>query len=149
MSWMDRIKGGMIDLRNNLTTEVKRFKSKDLMRAIVAGSTLIAYADGTISAEEKQKLIGFFKQSDELKVFNTEEVIAAFQSFVAKFEFDASIGEGEVLKEVAKFKGKPEAELIVKVCMAIAKADGNFDADEKAAVGRVCGSLDLNPAQYA
>ena len=42
------------------------------------------------------------------------------------------------------FKGKPEAHLIVRVCLAIANADGKFDSTEQQALDQICRSLDLD-----
>ena len=56
----------------NLQTEIGKFKNKDMMEGIVAGCAIVAYADGSASSAEKQKMIGFIKQSDALKVFELD-----------------------------------------------------------------------------
>lgn len=148
MSFLNTMKEAFNTARKGLATEVQKFKSKDLMEAIVAGSAMIAYADGEISSAEKQKLMGFIRTSDELSVFDSEKVIEAFNRYAGKFEFDAMIGKGEVLKKVALFKDKPEAQLIVRVCMAIANSDGHFDETERKAVAEVCSTLDLRVEDF-
>ena len=60
---------------------------------------------------------------------------------------DVAIGAektGEALQKIAVFKGKPEAHLIVRVCLAIANADGKFDSTEQQALDQICRSLDLD-----
>jgi len=122
-----------------------------LLDVILAGSALVAYADGTVSAEEKQKLIGYLRTSDQLKVFDVNGIIKSFQRCVEKFEFDATIGTGEAMQAITKFKGKPQAQLIVRVCCAIGAADGDgdFDERERAVVRRMCSELALNPADFS
>ncbi len=144
MSFLDSIKQSVVNASNSVNAELKKFRSKDLLQAIVAGSTMIAYADGVVSAAEKQKLLGFVRTSEQLSVFESDKVIEAFTLHLARFEFDAIIGAGEALQKIAIFKGKPESQLIVRVCVAIANADGNFDDNEKKALAQICQILDLD-----
>ncbi|MBF0624522.1 MAG: tellurite resistance TerB family protein [Magnetococcales bacterium] len=149
MAFTDWLKKNVTEARQTLNAEITKFKSKDLLEAIIAGCALVAYADGNVSAAEKQKMMGYLKSSDQLKIFDSGDVIKIFQKYVEKFEFDAMIGTGEVMQAVGKFRGKPMAQLIVRVCCAIGAADGDFDDQERAAVRRMCSELGLNPADFS
>ena len=144
MSIFATLKQSVVNAGNSVNAELKKFRSKDLLQAIVAGSTMIAYADGVVSAAEKQKLMGFVRTSEQLSVFESDKVIEAFTQYLSRFEFDATIAAGEALQKIATFKGKPESQLIVRVCVAIANADGNFDDSEKKALAQICQALDLD-----
>lgn len=144
MSFFNSLKQSVTSAANSMNSELKKFRSKDLLQAIVAGSTMIAYADGMVTAEEKQKLLGFVRSSEQLSVFESDKVIETFNQYLTRFDFDATIGTGEALQKIGAFKGKPEAELIVRVCLAIAKADGNIDDKERQALGQICQSLGLD-----
>ena len=144
MSFLDSLKKSVIDAGKSMNSELQKFRSKDLMQAIVAGATMIAYADGVVSASEKQKLMGYVRNSEQLSVFDTDKVIESFNQNLSRFEFDSTIAAGEALQKIAVFKGKPEAHLIVRVCLAIANADGNFDTTEQQALEKICRSLDLD-----
>ncbi|KAA5605859.1 Tellurite resistance TerB [Roseospira marina] len=148
MSFTEWVKKNVTDARDTLNAEITKFKSKDLMEAVVAGCALVAYADGNVSSEEKQKMMGYLKTSDQLKVFDSNDVIKTFQKYVEKFEFDSTIGTGEVMQAVGKFRDKPQAQLIVRVCCAIGASDGDFDANERAAVRRMSSELGLNPSDF-
>lgn len=135
--------------RSRLRDEVTKYKNRDFMEAVVAGCAIVAAADGTVSSSEKQKMIGYMRNSEELRVFDIEAVIKSFNAFVEKFEFDAEIGRGEALRAISKIKGKTGADrLLVRVCCAIGAADGSFDANEKAAVALICLELGLNPSDF-
>lgn len=149
MSFTDWLKKNVTEARETLNTEITKFKSKDLLEAVVAGCALVAYADGNVTSEEKQKMMGFLRTSDQLKVFDSGDVIKIFQKYVEKFEFDNTIGVGEVMQSVGKFRGKPQAQLVVRVCCAIGAADGDFDEKEKAVVRRMCSELGLNPSDFS
>jgi tellurite resistance protein TerB len=133
----------------NVEEMVKRFKNKEFMDAVVAGCALVAAADGNIDSSEKQKMAGFIRRSEELKVFDMNAVIKRFNEFAEGFEFDNIIGKGESLKAIGKIKKNQEAaRLLIRVCCAIGAADGNFDDDEKAVVGEICAELNLNPTDF-
>ncbi|QOS77086.1 tellurite resistance TerB family protein [Paenibacillus sp. JNUCC31] len=142
-NWLNSTKQG-------LEEQVKRFKNKDFMDAVVAGCALVAFADGTIDASEKNKMAGYINLSQELKVFDMTVVIERFNHYVNNFEFSPEIGKQEALKAIAKFKSKPEVgRVIVGVCSAIGSADGNFDDQERRVVAEICTVLGLNPGEFS
>lgn len=148
MAFTDWLKKNVSDAKATLNAEINKFKSKDLLEAIVASSAMVAYADGQVSSEEKQKLMGYMRTSEQLKYFDQNDVIKIFQKYVEKYEFDATIATGEVMAAVTKFKGKPQAQLVVRVCCAIGASDGDFDQTEKAVVRRMCTELELDPGSF-
>lgn len=148
MSFTDWLKRNVTEARETLNAEITKFKSKDFLEAVVAGCAMVAFADGVISPQEKQKMMGYMKSSDQLKVFNQNDVIKIFQKYVEKFEFDPAIGTGEAMQVIGKFRDKPQAQLVVRVCCAIGAADGDFDPSEKEVVRRMCSELGLSPADF-
>ncbi len=148
MSFFDCLKKSVSEMGSSINAEIKKFRSKELLDAIVSGSAMIAFADGEVSAEEKQKLLGYIRNSEQLGVFDTDKVIEIFNKTTQRFEFDNSIAIGETLQKIAPFKNKPEAHLIVQVCVAIAKADGNFDTSERKAVQQICDALELDSKPF-
>lgn len=145
LAWL---KSNLDNVRQGLAAEVNKFKNKSMLEAIVAGCALVAHADGSVSSEEKQKMMGYLRSSETLKVYDSGEVIQIFQKYAEKFAFDVQIGSGEVMTAIGKFRGKPEAQLIVRVCCAISAADGAFDDKEKAVVRRMCQELGLDPQVF-
>ncbi|MGO4532610.1 tellurite resistance TerB family protein [Paenibacillus sp. 2TAF8] len=142
-NWLNSTKQGLED-------QVKRFKNKDFMDAVVAGCALVAFADGSVDSSEKNKMAGYINLSQELKVFDMTTVIERFNHYVNNFEFSPEIGKQEALKAIAKFKSKPEVgRVIVGVCSAIGAADGNFDDQERRVVTEICTVLGLNPGEFS
>jgi len=137
------------EARTRLTAEVSKFKNRTFMEATVAACALVAAADGTISSEEKQKMAGFIRNSDELKVFEMPAIIAFFEKVTGNFDFDADIGKAEALKVIGRLRGiEEQARVMVRVACAIGASDGNFDDGEKAVVRDICKELGLNPADF-
>ena len=126
-----------------------RFKSQDVMDAVVAACALVGMADGRLDASERQKMLEFVNQSEELRVFDTNKVVQRFNFFVQRIERDQIIGRAEAFKALGKIRSKPEiARLVARYCIAIGYADGHFDENEQQMVRDICGELGLNPAEF-
>ena len=132
-----------------LKTEALKFKNKDFMNAAMAGSALIAMADGNISSDEKQKMVKFIETHDALSIFTTSDVIKAFQDHVGQLEFDKDIGEAKAYQALGKMKSNGEAaRLLVRMVIAIASADGKFDEAERVVATKIAKELGINPAEF-
>ncbi|TXH69628.1 MAG: Tellurite resistance TerB [Thiothrix sp.] len=144
MSLFDSFKQKVQEARGQLTAEVSKYRNREFMEACVAGCALVSVADGNVNSEEKQKMMKFIQQSDELKVFDTKDVIDYFNKINSNFDFDFEIGKAEALKVIGKLREKPEAaRLMVRVCIAIGNSDGNFDGKEKQMVRDICADLGI------
>ena len=134
---------------NELKTEALKFKNKDFLNAAMAGSALVAMADGSISSEEKQKMIKFIESNDALSIFTTSDVIKAFQDFVGQLEFDKDIGEAKAYQAIGKMKSNTEASrLLIRMIISIASSDGLFDGDEKKVAIKIAKELAIDPSEF-
>jgi len=134
---------------SELKTEALKFKNKEFLNAAMAGAALISLADGSISSEEKQKMIRFIENHDALSIFTTSEVIAAFQEFVGQIEFDKDIGDAKAYAALGKLNSNIEASrLVMRMIISIAAADGDFDADEQRIAVKVATELKLDPTEF-
>ncbi len=127
----------------------QRYKSQDVLEAVVAGCALVSMADGQLDQSERQKMLEFVNQSEELRVFDSQKVIQKFNQYVSKIEYDQAVGRAEAFRALGKVRTKPEiARLIARYCIAIGYADGYFDQSEKQMVTDICRELGLNPAEF-
>lgn len=134
---------------SELKTEALKFKNKDFLQAAMAGSALIAMADGSISSEEKQKMIKFIESNDSLSIFSTSDVIKAFQDYVSQLEFDKDIGEAKAYQALGRMKSNAEAaRLLMRMIIAIASSDGIIDVNERKIAVKVAVELGLSPAEF-
>ena len=143
--FLNNLKQKASDLKN----EVMKFKNKDFLNAAVSGSVLISMADGHVSSDEKQKMMRFIENYEALSVFSSKEIIESFQNTMTQIEFDKDLGEAKAYEAIRKMKGNDEAaRLIVRLAIAIAGADGNFDESEKRVARKLAMELGLNPADF-
>jgi tellurite resistance protein TerB len=148
-SFLDNVISKTSTAMSELKNDVLKFKNKDFLNAAMAGSALISLADGTISSEEKQKMIKFIENNDALSVFPTAEVIAAFQNFVSQIEFDKDIGDAKAYAALGKLKSNSEAaRLVMRMIISIAASDGNFDTDEKFIAVKIAKELNVDPSEF-
>ena len=149
MSFFDMLKQKANETRSLLAGEVSKYRNREFMESCVAGCVLVAAADGEIESAEKQKMMRFIQQSEELKIFTTQDVIDYFNKVAGNFDFDTEIGKAEAFKAVGKLRTNPDAaRLMVRVCMAIGSSDGDFDDNEKQVVREISRELGLNPADF-
>ncbi len=134
---------------DELKTEALKFRNRDFLNAAVGGSVLIAMADGTISSEEKQKMMRFIENYEPLSVFSSKELIEAFQNTVAQIEFDRDLGEATVFEALGKMKNNSDASrLIMRLIICIACSDGTFDDREQYVARKIAAELNLNPSDF-
>ncbi|TAN65496.1 MAG: Tellurite resistance TerB [Methylobacter sp.] len=132
-----------------LKTEALKFKNKEFLNAAMAGSALVAMADGSVSSEEKQKMVKFIESHDALSIFTTSDVIKAFQDFVGQLEFDKDIGEAKAYEALGKMKSNAQASrLLIRMIIGIASSDGNFDDAEKNVAVKIAKELGIDPAEF-
>lgn len=144
---------GFFDFVNSAKTSmfdaVSRFRNEDFLKAVIAGCVLVAGSDGSIDASEKQKMLGFITGNESLKAFDINDIQKHFGHYVSRLEQDYTIGKAEALQALSRIKSSAEqAELVVHVCIAIAKSDGHLSGSERNAINEVINTLGLNPNQF-
>lgn len=149
MALWDQLKSRISGMTATATTEVAKFKSKDFAKASMAMCALIAAADGTITADERQKTAGFIGSNEALKVFPPSELQEHFNFYSSKLESDYAFGKVEAIATIGKLKSKPDAaRAVIQVGIIIGGADGNFDKDEQQAVREACQAVGISPSEF-
>lgn len=149
MSFFNSLKTKMGELRSGLEDGLKKYRNKSTLDAMMAGCAYVAAADGKIEPEEKQKMANLVRNSSVTSVFDASEAIKVFNGFAEKFEFDFQVGKSEALLAIAKVKkDSGVARLIIRGCIIIGGADGDFDASEKAVVREICRELGQDPTEF-
>ena len=133
----------------SLLDRVKKVKSKNFMEAVAAGSAMVAFADGLVRPEEVDKLLEYVRMDDNLRVFDSLEVLETFEKYIHQFEFDFQIGKEKALKTIRRIdRNTEEARLLILVCIAIGSADGEFDNNQRLVVREMCRILGTDHRQF-
>ncbi|TKC19441.1 TerD family protein [Robertmurraya kyonggiensis] len=123
--------------------------NNSVLDALMASCALVAMADGRLDQSEQQKVYDYIHQSDELRSFDTQQVISRFDHFVRGLQLDPIVGRGEALRAVGKVRDQYDlARLVVRYGIAIGFADGQFARSEQDTIRDICHELRLNPGEF-
>ncbi|WP_095204687.1 tellurite resistance TerB family protein [Mesorhizobium carmichaelinearum] len=137
------------ELRKQAGDALKRFQNEKMLDALTGGCAWLASADGSISDDEKRKMLNFMQVSPEMKVFDTKKVLASYKPIADTFEAEFEFGRLEAVRRISKIKGDAAAaNVLVRLVIILGSSDGNFDADEKKVVREICGILDIDATQF-
>lgn len=127
---------------------MQKVENKDLMEAIVAGSLLVAAADGDIGDEEVTMLAELVGNNDSLKHFG-REIDACVEKYSGMLKASFLVGKTKLKKELQDVANDPEqAEEVYVNMLAIAQADGEVDAEEMKVLIEMGKILGLKPETY-
>jgi tellurite resistance protein TerB len=133
----------------NLFNKAKKVQNKNVMEAIVAGALLTAAADGTIERAETDKLSKLLNANDLLEAFRGREITKTIAKFENILDADFGIGKKKMLDEIADIADNDDhAQEVLLTMLAISKADGEMEDEEKAVILEVCRTLRLDPREY-
>lgn len=141
---LDWIKTKLTELEG----EVAKYNNAGFLDAVVAASVIVAAADGEITPDEKTKMLKFVQTNSLLKAFNTQAVIRSFNRFAESYEFDRGIGFDEAIKAVRSVTDADQRRLLIRVAVAIARANGTIEASEEAVIRKLCSELGQNPSEF-
>ena len=137
------------DFINNLASDAEelfsRVKDRPTFERVVNAAYLIGIADGDLSHDEQQKLS--LQIQRKLPHFKIADILAAIKNADEIVEFDKETGMIELLDEIAKATGDSK-QLIARTALLIAKADGDFDDNEKKTFKAILGRLNIDPSTY-
>jgi tellurite resistance protein TerB len=134
--------------RASLAEKIERHRNKPFLEAMMAATALLALADKEIALSQRLALDFILENVKELKVFDVHQAVNLFRDYGKEVQDDFNKAREKVLKTVAKFSGDQEkAALLVRACILIAKADGDFSEPEQKVVDELCRVLCLESAK--
>jgi tellurite resistance protein TerB len=149
MAFFDQLRSRTQEMSSQLKTRAGQYQSKEFANASMAMCALIAAADGSIEASERQRTAALIMSNDVLSIFPPDELRNKFDWYCDKLTGDYDFGTVEAVATIAKLKAKPDqARAVVQIGIIIGGADGTFDDDEKRAVKQACFAVGIPPAEF-
>lgn len=134
--------------RAEAAAKMHKVNNRDLMEAIVAGSIMVMYADGTVEASELEKLEKLIQSNDNLKHFGSE-INTCIAKFTDMFSAGALMGKMKAMRELDDIKAtSEECEEAFVMMVEIALADGEIDDKEAAILKEVGQKLGVRVSDY-
>ena len=104
------------ELANELELEL----SEDLVEALAAATSMVAFADGVASPEEREELLSVFEEEERLTNIDLDDLFDAFDDYAERFAEDTKAAEGEALAAVGALDDSPDlGRLVVRAALAI------------------------------
>jgi len=125
-------------LRNGLS----RFRNRQFLDATMAAAALVATADGEVTFSEMSALDQVLETVQDLQIYDPHVAVDIYRDYADAIGSDADAGRKDALHAVGRIEGDREAsELLIRVAVAISKADGDFSPAEARVIGDICGVL--------
>lgn len=149
MPMWDQLKSRTQTLSEQLNTKKDQFKSREFAEASMAACALVAAADGSVDAAERQRTAALIVGNETLSVFPPDDLRARFDGYCDKLTRDFDLGRVEAITVIGKLKAKPDqARGVASIGLIIAGADGTVDPAEKKILREICFALGIDPAEY-
>ncbi|MGH0033490.1 MAG: TerB family tellurite resistance protein [Myxococcota bacterium] len=132
------------DIAPEIVEEVIKLRERTLLEGAMAASALVAMADRRLKVEESLALGSVLENVEALRIHDPHLAIDLYGGFVDGMRTDFAQGRDQALAAVARCADDLEAaELLVKVGIAVAKADNEFQPEEVEVVGAICERLGI------
>ncbi|MGW7350726.1 TerB family tellurite resistance protein [Streptomyces sp. Z26] len=149
MALWDRIKESASTMQTQLDAKKNELKSGGFRDASMAMCALVAAADGSVDASERQRVSALLVSNDVLRNFPAADLQRLFDENCQKLAADFEVGKVSVMQTIGKVAKKPtEARAVVQIGIVIGGADGDFDKTEQGVVREVCFALGIPPEEF-
>ena len=136
-----------------LANHQQKVRSRQFLEAAMGASAMLALADGEISFAELMARDYVLDHVQQLQVFDPNEAAELFRTYAETISTDPKKGKTMVLEAITQLSEDEElASLLLRICVAIGKADYNFSQQEHEVIDTFCdvlglekGKIDLQP----
>lgn len=136
-------------LRQAIADTLERHRQQPFLDAAMAACALVAMADGEVSLSEQSRVDEVLEAIDRLSLFDVHEAVDLFNEYVEGVAADPNKGRAHALEAVGRMRGDGEAaDLLVKICLAVSRADGDYAPGERDQIEAVCARLGRKLSDY-
>ena len=136
-------------VRETLDGIRERSKHKTFVEAAMAACAMVALADEEQRLSELITRDRVLVRIDELRSINHDQAVSVYDSFAHQICDDPEAGRARAMASIGALAGDPEAAgLVVRMCVAIGRADQDFTARERGMVEAICRQLDVHPGDF-
>ena len=138
--------GFLANLINNWQDALNRHRHRPFLEAAMAACAVIATDDGIVSFAERVRVDQILETLDQLNIYDPHEAVDIFNEYVDEINQSAKTGHARAMESVETFSNDPEsASLIIRICLAVAEADGKATLADQIEIVTLCSLLGVNP----
>ena len=135
-------------LLTKLATEIRHFRNKDFLKAIMAVCALTALADEEIKLSERYRIFHAFARDPALRGLDVNKAVSILDDYIFALRQEGEAAKQVLYAKVARLAGKHKrARTLMRVAYLVITADEEVREPEMAEFRRLCALLDLEPTQ--
>lgn len=128
--------------RETLRNSLSRIRNRQFLDATMAATALVATADGEVTFSELSALDTVLETVQDLQIYDPHIAVDIYRDFADAIAENADAGRRSAMAAVGKIGRDHEAaELVIRVAVAISKADGELSPLEARAISDICATL--------
>ncbi len=140
--------GFLTRLKKSIGAPPGEFHNRHFLEAAMATSALVAMADEDVRFSERVALDHVLDHVEQLRVYQPERAVELHRSFVESLGADAAASRARLLEIIGRCRGHSRsAHLLVRIGIAIAKADSELSATEVDVITEICATLEVDTCQ--
>jgi len=128
----------------SLAERIERYEHQDFLESITGVCALVSASNGTVGPQERARFKEVIKLLSRLKCYEADDIMAQFNLDLKQIKTNAAEAEKQVLAKIkSTITSKSDKELILKICWAMSRADGNVDRKEEVMIETIAKELGL------
>lgn len=134
--------------KDALAAELEKFRNRQFLDATMAASALVSLADGDANLTELNILDQALETIHELNIYDPHDAMDLYRDYIDRLREDPAGTREAIMQAVAKIQEDAHAaRLLIRVCVAIGKADDDFSPPEKDVIRALGQALALDPVE--
>ncbi len=124
-----------------------KMTNKDLVEAVISGSLLVAFADGSCEDTEIATLESIMASDSQFDAWQSE-IPALVDKYAKKFGAGYRLGKLSALREISDLKADPKDAELAFVCIITVAEQGGIDEKEEAVLKEIATAFGLRYENY-
>ncbi len=135
-------------LLEKLVIEVRHWRNKELLKAVMAIFALAALVDGELPVAARQGLFQAFARHPALRELDLHKALAVLRDYAEAFRAEPAGAKAVLEAKLRRLAGNHKrARTILRLAHLILTAKGALSEPERTEIRRLCTLLDVEPEQ--
>ncbi len=136
-------------LRGSLTRGFERHRKRHFLDAAMAATALVSMADEEERLSEQLALDFVLERVEELNLFDPHKAVDLHRRFANAIRDYRESGEAKAFSALSRFAGDSAVgSLLVRISLAIARADSECSAPERRMISEICTALKVSESEF-
>lgn len=125
-------------------------QNRSFLKAAMAACAMVSISEGQVNFCDRITLDQILTTLDQLKTFDPHEGVNLFNDFSEKIRRTPKLGRQEALAAIKTVTEAEysNAELLIRLCLAISLSDGETSLVQKIEIISLCSLLEIDPKRF-